>query len=68
VSTLARLHGIDQADVIAFGDMPNDIEMLRWAGRGVAMGNARDSVKDVADHVTATNDEAGVAQVLECWF
>ncbi|QGU05729.1 HAD family hydrolase [Corynebacterium comes] len=68
VSTLAKLHGIDQTDVIAFGDMPNDIEMLLWAGTGVAMGNARDSVKDAADHVTATNEEAGVAQVLERWF
>ena len=68
VSTLAELHEIDQADVIAFGDMPNDIEMLRWAGTGVAMGNARDSVKEAADLITATNEEAGVAQVLERWF
>jgi Cof subfamily protein (haloacid dehalogenase superfamily) len=68
VSTLAELHEIDQADVIAFGDMPNDIEMLRWAGTGVAMGNARDSVKQAADLTTATNEEAGVAQVLEQWF
>ncbi|GAB3695680.1 HAD family hydrolase [Corynebacterium nasicanis] len=68
VSTLAAMHGIDQRDVIAFGDMPNDIEMLAWAGIGVAMGNARDSVKDVADMVTGTNDEAGLAQVLERWF
>lgn len=68
VSTLADLHGIGQRDVIAFGDMPNDIEMLAWAGTGVAMGNARDSVKDVADMTTGTNDEAGLAQVLERWF
>ncbi|MDO5669297.1 MAG: HAD family hydrolase [Corynebacterium sp.] len=68
VSTLATMHGIDRSEVIAFGDMPNDIEMLAWAGIGVAMGNARDSVKDVADFVTGTNDEAGLAQVLERWF
>ena len=68
VSTLATMHGIDQSEVIAFGDMPNDIEMLAWAGIGVAMGNARDSVKDVADFVTGTNNEGGIAQVLERWF
>ena len=68
VSTLATLHGINREDVIAFGDMPNDIEMLAWAGIGVAMGNARDSVKDVADFVTGTNNEGGIAQVLERWF
>ena len=68
VSTLATMHGIDQSEVIAFGDMPNDIEMLAWAGIGVAMGNARDSVKDVADFVTGTNNEGGIARVLERWF
>lgn len=68
VSTLATMHGIDQSEVIAFGDMPNDIEMLAWAGIGVAMGNARDSVKDVADFVTGTNNDGGIAQVLERWF
>ncbi|MFP7366625.1 HAD family hydrolase [Corynebacterium callunae] len=68
VSLLAERLGIAQEDVIAFGDMPNDIEMLQWAGRGIAMGNARPEVKAVADHVTATNDEAGVADVLEWWF
>lgn len=68
VQWLARHHGVEQADVIAFGDMPNDIEMLQWAGTGVAMGNAADSVKAVADHVTAPNHQAGVAVVLEQWF
>ncbi len=68
VAYLAKLLGVEQSDVITFGDMPNDIEMLEWAGRGVAMGNARPEVKNVADFVTATNDEAGVADVLEWWF
>ena len=68
VSYLAELLGVAQEDVITFGDMPNDIEMLQWAGRGVAMGNARPEVKVVSDFVTATNDEAGVADVLEWWF
>lgn len=65
---LASLVGAGPADVVCFGDMPNDIEMLRWAGIGVAMGNAVDEVKAVADEVTATNDDDGVAKVLERWF
>lgn len=68
VSLLAEMHGVAQSDVICFGDMPNDIEMLQWAGRGVAMGNARPEVKNVADFVTETNENAGVADVLEWWF
>ncbi|KGM18103.1 Cof-type HAD-IIB family hydrolase [Corynebacterium auriscanis] len=55
-------------DIIVFGDMPNDLEMLRWAGTGVAMGNARDEVKAAADAVTATNDDDGVAEYLTRWF
>ncbi|HVV13587.1 Cof-type HAD-IIB family hydrolase [Amycolatopsis sp.] len=54
--------------VIAFGDMPNDVEMLRWAGHGVAMANAHPAVREVADEITAPNTEDGVAQVLERWF
>ncbi|SER95110.1 HAD family hydrolase [Corynebacterium cystitidis] len=68
VSTLAAMHGVDQQDVAAFGDMPNDIEMLAWAGTGVAMANAAPSVQDAADMVTTSNDDFGVALVLEKWF
>lgn len=68
VSTLAARYGIDQSQVLAFGDMPNDIEMLAWAGMGVAMGNAQPLVQDAADVVTSTNDDFGVARVLERWF
>lgn len=68
VADLGIMYEVKQADVVSFGDMPNDIEMLRWAGLGVAMGNARPEVKDAADHVTATNDDGGVADVLERWF
>ncbi|MDY3128195.1 MAG: HAD family hydrolase [Corynebacterium sp.] len=68
VKFLAEHFGIPQRDVIAFGDMPNDIEMLRWAGHGVAMGNAHPAAKDAADEVTLTNADAGVAHVLERWF
>lgn len=57
--------GIEAGSVVAFGDMPNDLELLRWAGRGVAVANAHPSLLGVADEVTASNDEDGVAQVLE---
>lgn len=53
---------------VAFGDMPNDIEMLRWAGLGVAMGNALEPVKAAADEVTLSNAEAGLAHVLRRWW
>ncbi|MDO5029962.1 MAG: HAD family hydrolase [Corynebacterium sp.] len=65
---VSELVGATSADVVCFGDMPNDIEMLAWAGTGVAMGNAADKVKQIADEITATNDDDGVAQVLERWF
>jgi HAD superfamily hydrolase (TIGR01484 family) len=52
-------------DVIAFGDMPNDLPMLEWAGRAVAVANAHPDVHASADETTASNDEDGVAQVLE---
>ena len=48
--------------------MPNDLELLAWAGMGVAMGNAAPVLLDAADYTTATNSEDGVAQVLEHWF
>lgn len=59
---------VDPATVVAFGDMPNDLAMLRWAGYGVAMGNAVPEVREAADHHTASNDDDGVARVLERWF
>jgi Cof subfamily protein (haloacid dehalogenase superfamily) len=68
LAVLAQQWGVDAADVIAFGDMPNDLPMLRWAGRSVGMGNAHPDVLTAADEVTTTNDEDGVAQVLERWF
>jgi Cof subfamily protein (haloacid dehalogenase superfamily) len=51
--------------VIAFGDQPNDLPMLIWAGRGVAVANAHPDVAEFADEVTASMDEDGVALVLE---
>ncbi|HEY6932878.1 MAG TPA: HAD-IIB family hydrolase, partial [Marmoricola sp.] len=65
---LARLceHlGLDPAEVVAFGDAPNDAEMLAWAGCGVAVANAAPESRAAADEVTASNDEDGVAMVLE---
>ena len=67
-TALAGEHGVDAADVVAFGDMPNDLPMLAWAGHGVAVANAHPEVHAVADEVTATNDDDGVAQVLERLF
>jgi hypothetical protein len=64
----AARYDLDASGVVAFGDMPNDIEMLRWAGHGVAMANGHDDVLAVADEITAPNSEDGVAQVLERWF
>ncbi|MGH3449458.1 MAG: HAD family hydrolase [Haloechinothrix sp.] len=68
LAEVADLVGVRAADVIAFGDMPNDVEMLRWAGHGVAMANAHPRVLAAADEITAPNSEDGVAQVLERWF
>jgi len=61
---LCERDGIDASDVLAFGDMPNDIPMLAWAGHGVAMGNGHPAVRAMADEVTGTNDEDGVARYL----
>jgi Cof subfamily protein (haloacid dehalogenase superfamily) len=68
LAELAAEHDVEAAEVIAFGDMPNDIPMLTWAGLGVAVGNAHPEVLEIADEVTASNDDDGVAQVLSRWF
>jgi Cof subfamily protein (haloacid dehalogenase superfamily) len=65
LADVADEHGIDAADVIAFGDFLNDVPMLAWAGRGVAVANAHSEVLAIADEVTASNDDDGVAIVLE---
>jgi hydroxymethylpyrimidine pyrophosphatase-like HAD family hydrolase len=59
---------VGRQDVIAFGDMPNDLPMLAWAGYAVAVANAHPDVIAAADEVTASNDQAGVARVLERLF
>jgi len=55
---------VEPGDTVAVGDQRNDIEMLTWAARGVAMGQAPDEVKAVADEVTGTVDEDGLVPVL----
>ncbi|MFI2708596.1 HAD family hydrolase [Micromonospora sp. NPDC018662] len=63
----ARL-GVDERDVLAFGDMPNDVPMLTWAGRAVAVANAHPAVREIADEVTGANTDDGVAAYLEKVF
>jgi hypothetical protein len=65
LAALCAQRSIDAAEVVAFGDMPNDLPLLRWAGRGIAVANAHPDVLAAADEVTAANDEDGVALVLE---
>lgn len=57
--------GIPPAAMLAVGDGENDLEMLQMAGVGVAMGNAKDSVKAIADYVTADHNHSGVAEAIE---
>ena len=68
IEEIARPLGITDDEVVAFGDMPNDVPMLLRAGHGVAMGNAHPEVLAAADEVTAPNNEDGVARVLERWW
>ncbi|MFF0789854.1 HAD family hydrolase [Streptomyces spiralis] len=65
LSIAARRLGLKAADTLAFGDMPNDIPMFAWAAHGVAMANAHEELKAVADEVTASHEEDGIAVVLE---
>ena len=65
---LCKKFGFQAADVAAFGDQNNDCEMLSWAGFGVAVANAAPEAKKSADFVTASNDDDGVAAVLEGWL
>ncbi|MCY6958913.1 Cof-type HAD-IIB family hydrolase [Clostridium brassicae] len=64
VASLAEKLGIKKEDIICIGDSGNDIHMLQYAGLGVAMGNAFPEVKSIADYVTLSNEEDGVAHVI----
>jgi hydroxymethylpyrimidine pyrophosphatase-like HAD family hydrolase len=66
LSVVAERLGVDPREVLVFGDMPNDVSMFQWAGWGrVAVGNAHPEVRALADEVTSTNDEDGVAAWLD---
>lgn len=68
VAELAKYIGVSACEVLCFGDMPNDIEMVKWAGHGVAMENAHPDLKAVANEICGSNNNAGIADVLERWF
>jgi len=57
--------GVAMDEIVAFGDMPNDVELLRASGMSVAVANAHEQVSSVAQYVTDSNDDDGVARFLE---
>ncbi|KJK43855.1 hydrolase [Lentzea aerocolonigenes] len=65
LAALCAERGVAAGDVVAFGDMPNDLSILRWAGIGYAMGNAHEAVLAAADRRTLTNEQDGVAAAIE---
>lgn len=65
---LAAEMGITREDVLAAGDGSNDVQMLRWAGHSVAMGQAPHDIRAVADETTASVDRDGLALALNRWF
>lgn len=68
LAALAGQHEIKPSQTVAFGDMPNDLPMLSWAGTSYAVANAHPAVLAAVDHVTATNDDDGVAKVIEEFY
>jgi Cof subfamily protein (haloacid dehalogenase superfamily) len=65
IEFLCRRFNVKRSEVIAIGDNFNDVNMIEFAGMGIAMGNAPEQVKQLADEITLSNDEDGVAQVLK---
>lgn len=68
LATLCAERGVEAAEVVAFGDMPNDLPLLAWAGTSYAVASAHPAVLAAVDHHTAEADADGVAKVLECLF
>lgn len=68
LQVIARHYNIKQNEVMAVGDSYNDLAMIKWAGTGVAMGNACDAIKESADFITASNEEDGVAEALRSFI
>lgn len=65
---LGEHFGIKQSEMIAVGDGYNDLSMIEYAGLGVVMANAKDAIKEKADFITLSNDEDGVAHVIDKFF
>lgn len=65
VMKLIQFYGIHMADVVVFGDDYNDLEMFKMSAYSVAMMNAVEELKELANEITETNDNDGVAQILE---
>jgi Cof subfamily protein (haloacid dehalogenase superfamily) len=65
---IARRAGIADDEIAAIGDDTNDLEMIRHAGLGIAMGHAPDPVRAAATHITRSNDEDGLAHALDTWI
>lgn len=65
VKKLAKIYGINREEIIAIGDNENDISMIEYAGLGIAMGNAEESLKNAANHITGHYQEDGVAEAIE---
>ncbi|WP_234118752.1 Cof-type HAD-IIB family hydrolase [Clostridium hydrogenum] len=65
VEALAKYYKIQREEIICIGDSENDLSMIEYAGLGVAMGNAREFIKDKADYVTDTNNNDGVGKVID---
>ena len=65
IEFLANLLNINREEIIAFGDNYNDVSMIEFVGTGVAMGNAEEDVKNIANYVTDTNSESGVAKAID---
>jgi len=65
LATIAAHYGIAREEIIAVGDSYNDLEMIEYAGLGVVVSNARQEIKDRADYVCPSNDECGIAEVVE---
>ncbi len=65
VEKLAKYLGIKKEEIITIGDSVNDIEMIQYGGLGVAMGNAKNEIKSIADFITKSNEDDGVSNVIE---
>lgn len=65
INILQKKFNVERSEIIAMGDNYNDIDMLEYAGLGIAMGNAPDDVKKYANDITSTNNEDGVAEALK---